>query len=616
MEERWIRLDLLAQLLDVPVAEARRVVEVCIGLGLVEDERILVKERYAWVWPTRAGVRATGSDGPSMGPPRLPALAHAEAVAKVRILLAGEKQPHPRLWRLRRSFRSLARVLVDGLSNRYGYVLVPKPRASRLAERGLRWISERQLFRSRGAFGSYVPDGLLESGHEKHALLIGLGYRSMERIVEILTDLSRSADTVTCFCFPKQIRRVEKTVEESGFRNIRVLPMPEAVGTMSLKARLLARAPRWLRSGLRRLGFDLPATMTLAGTVKQGKTSTAPDMFARLCKRGQQVFYLDAGACSSEAERFVELLKRHRTGPEDLGLLDRLWLSLCLAVEAAAHRTVRTMKGIKKKAWGYVRSLNAAPSGAQLCEPASTRFDLVHFEALCILEEEEFIRTDLLARLLGVPHSEAREAVDLCAELGLADQGMIFVYEDSPWAWSIIEGLRAVGSAKLPPDPPGLYRLGYLKARATVRAFLTEAPRRTRLGDLGRAIGTKVVAWLADKAGYSLSWKPAAGVLQDEDARWVLWSRSAHGHLLRSGARAGILHRWLEVNGKTTAVLIAPAAKSSVLTAEFLRGLGGIVDLVCCYCSPRAKAEIKEVVERHGLVNVLVTDIPELSNRK
>ena len=72
MEERWIRLDLLAQLLGVPVAEARRVVEVCIGLGLVEDERILVKERYAWVWPTRAGVRATGSDGPCLGPPRLP----------------------------------------------------------------------------------------------------------------------------------------------------------------------------------------------------------------------------------------------------------------------------------------------------------------------------------------------------------------------------------------------------------------------------------------------------------------------------------------------------------------------------------------------------------------
>ena len=565
MEERWIRLDLLAQLLGVPVAEARRVVEVCIGLGLVEDERILVKERYAWAWPTRAGVRATGSNLPSLGAPRLPSLTHAEAAARVRILLAGEKQPHPCLWRLRRSLRSLARVLVDGLSDRYGYVLVPKPRASRLAEHGLRWVSERELFRRREAFGSYVPDALLESRYEEHALLIGLGPRSKARIVEILTDLSRAADTVSCFCFPKQIRQVEKAVAESGLRRVNVVPMPEAVGTTSLKARLLAHAPRWLRAGLHRLGLDIPASVTLAGTVTRGKTSTARDMFAQQSDSDQRVFFTDL-ASVGQIERFVELLKRSRTGPEDLGLLDRLWLRLCLAAEAAANRAVRTAMAIKEKLWGYVASLNAAPSEAQLCGPPSTRFDQVHFETLCLLDEEECIWMDQLARLLGST------------------------------------------------QPLNQHQSECLKARATVRAFLSEAPQRTRLGGLVRSIGAKVVTWLADKAGYSLSWKPAPGVLQSDDARWVHGTAPVPRH--PHEARQQLADAFLEVEGKSTAILIEPFVKRSQLTAEAFRGLGRIAHTVCCYCSPQAKGEIKEVVDRYGLVNVLVTDIPELSNRK
>ena len=464
-----------------------------------------------------------------------------------------------------------------------------------------------KLFRRREAFGSYVPDALLESRYEEHALLIGLGPRSRARIVEILTDLSRAADTVSCFCFPKQIRQVERAVAESGLGKVNVVPMPEAVGTTSLKARLLAHAPRWLRAGLRRLGLDIPASVTLAGTVTRGKTSTARDMFAQQSDSDQRVFFTDL-ASVAQIERFVELLKRSRTGPEDLGLLDRLWLRLCLAAEAAANRAVRTAMAIKEKLWGYVASLNAAPSGAQLSGPPSTRFDQVHFETLCLLVEEEFIRTDLLARLHGVPLSEARQAVDFCVQLGLADQSMIFVYEDNPWAWPIIEGLRAVGSVKLPPDPPGLPRLEYLEARATVHAFLSEAPRRTRLGDLRRSIVTKVVTWLADKAGFSLSWAPAAGVLQGDDARLVYGAKSAHRRFLSGGA--GFADAFLEVNGKDTAVLIAPVASSSLLTAEALRELRRIADVVCCYCSPQAKGEIKEVVERYGLVNVLVTDIP------
>ncbi len=606
MEQRCIRLDLLAQLLGVPVAEARRVVEVCIGLGLVVDERFLVKERHPWAWLTRIGALTTDANHPPVRRPSLFALDHADAVVRVRILLTDEKQPHPFLWRLRNSLRSLARMFADGLGNRCGYVLVPKPSMSRLVRNRVTWVSRLGLLLKQRTDRIHVPDAMLVSQDREHALLIGLGPKTRAKLREILTHLSRSFDEVNCFCTPRERRMVRRAIEESGLRNVHVFDMPKAPVATSLKDRFLAHLPRCVRAGLRRLGLNIPASVVLAGTPTRGRTSSASDMLAQKCDGGRRAVFIDVGSSVEQAKRFAELMNRHRNG------LDRLWRRLCLAVKAAPGRIMCAMVAVKEKVSRYVASLNAAPSDARLCEPPSTRFDLVHFEALCFLEEEEFIRADMLGRLLGIPLSEACEAIDLCVELGLANKTRVFMYEDSPWAWPTKGGLLTVGSAKQPPKPPSLSRLGYLKARTSVRIFLTEAPRRGRLGNLGRSIVVKIATWLAAKAGYALAWKPAPGVLQSSGACWVCQDDRISRYPRKVGQRLADV--FLEVNGKSTAILIEQFSKRPSLTAETLQEHSQLVDSVCCYCSPWTRKEIEEVIGKYGLSNVLVADIPMLSD--
>jgi hypothetical protein len=616
MEERWIRLDLLAHLLNVPVTEANRIVDVCIGLGLVEDERILVKERYAWVWPTGVGAQATGIGLPCIGRPKLHSLAHAEAVAWTRIFFTGEEEvPYPFFWRLRSLLRSMAGMLAKGLGRRCGFALVPKLAITPISEHGLGWVAGRYAFREQAnARRGYVPDALLVNRDARHALLIGFGSRPVAKMVEILTDLSRSVDTMSCFCSQREAPRVQEAIEESGLSKVYIRPTLKPPTAISPGAYLLSHVPQWIREGLRRLGFDLPLPVVTVGTTKRGKTFTVSRLAAELRDKGQQLFFLDGRSTEDSVKLFLKHIRRHPVGLESLGLLDRLWLRLCLVAEVMVERAVCATVAIQEKVSGYVESRLVA-SGLVPLAPPSVRFDLVHLEALCILAEEEFVRADLLARLLGVPLSRAREVLDVCMELGLAKQAMVFVHDNNPWASSTAKGLLVVESTKKQPsEPVNLHEFGCLEARATVHAFLTEAPRQTRLGALGRSIAAQAVAWLADRAGYSLVWKPAPGVLQSDGARWVYGSDSVAEHSRDAGSQLADV--FLDVNGKRTAILIEPFNKRPQLTAEAFRELGRAAGVVCCYCSPWARREITRVIERYGLVNVLVADIPELSSRK
>lgn len=59
-EERAVRVDLAARILGLKASALVPIVNRLQRLELVEQERFLVKERYAWFWPTRAGVKLDG----------------------------------------------------------------------------------------------------------------------------------------------------------------------------------------------------------------------------------------------------------------------------------------------------------------------------------------------------------------------------------------------------------------------------------------------------------------------------------------------------------------------------------------------------------------------------
>lgn len=59
-EELAIRVDLAARILGMKPSAVVPIVNRLERLGLVEQERFLVREDHAWFWPTRAGVRLDG----------------------------------------------------------------------------------------------------------------------------------------------------------------------------------------------------------------------------------------------------------------------------------------------------------------------------------------------------------------------------------------------------------------------------------------------------------------------------------------------------------------------------------------------------------------------------
>jgi hypothetical protein len=82
-EERAIRVDLGARILGLKPSAFVSIVNRLQRLGLVEQERFLVKERYAWVWPTRSGLRADGRGYPFYRP-SVGQLRHMAGVAATR----------------------------------------------------------------------------------------------------------------------------------------------------------------------------------------------------------------------------------------------------------------------------------------------------------------------------------------------------------------------------------------------------------------------------------------------------------------------------------------------------------------------------------------------------
>jgi hypothetical protein len=221
-EERAIRLDLLAKLLGVPLWEARRVVELCVGLDLASDRRFLVGERHPWVWLNGAGALALGYGGCVAGAPGVGSLARLATMARVRAYVCEDGAPRGPV---ARRLRSAVAGLAGRLAEASGYVVSPKPSQSALARGGWQWISERDLLRREGTRLRKAPDALLEGRHETIAIVIDRP-TDPTRLAEDLTRLARTCDFLLCFCSEQRQGKVEATVEELSLPNAIVRGIP------------------------------------------------------------------------------------------------------------------------------------------------------------------------------------------------------------------------------------------------------------------------------------------------------------------------------------------------------------------------------------------------------
>src|SRR4029077_18208425 len=86
-EEGWVRLDLFADLFDVPVSVAAEVGEVLAELGLVARQRFGVRDPAPWMWLRPPGGLVFDSCRPRLAPPRVSQLDHFVQLQRARVLL-------------------------------------------------------------------------------------------------------------------------------------------------------------------------------------------------------------------------------------------------------------------------------------------------------------------------------------------------------------------------------------------------------------------------------------------------------------------------------------------------------------------------------------------------
>jgi hypothetical protein len=161
--------DQLEVLLGCGPRSVQRVLARLRDAGLVSTQRVLVGQP-AWVTPTRAGLRACGSQYKAWQP-KLGVLLHTEAVNDVRL-----------------------------------HVQARSPDAG--------WVSERALARDRRE-GEHLPDGVVITDGRRVAVEVELTVKSERRVRAILDELTGRYDMVLYYCPPATHRQLS-TLKESG----------------------------------------------------------------------------------------------------------------------------------------------------------------------------------------------------------------------------------------------------------------------------------------------------------------------------------------------------------------------------------------------------------------
>jgi DNA-binding CsgD family transcriptional regulator len=178
--------DQLGVLLGCGPRSVQRVLARLRDAGLVSTQRVLVGQP-AWVMPTRAGLRACGSQY-KVWQPKLGVLLHTEAVNDVRL-----------------------------------HIQARSP--------GAEWVSERALARDRRE-GEHLPDALVITDGQRVAVEVELTLKSERRIRAILQELTGRFDMVLYYCAPATYRQLCGLRESRRWPTlgVRELPHPGASG--------------------------------------------------------------------------------------------------------------------------------------------------------------------------------------------------------------------------------------------------------------------------------------------------------------------------------------------------------------------------------------------------
>jgi hypothetical protein len=148
--------------------------------GLVCTHRVLVGQP-AWVTPTRAGLRACGSQY-KLWQPKLGVLLHTAAVNDVRLHIQSRSP-------------------------------------------GSEWVSERALARDRRA-GEHLPDGVVVTDGQRVAVEVELTVKSERRVRAILDELTGRFEMVLYYCPPATFRQLSALKDNGHWPTLGVRELP------------------------------------------------------------------------------------------------------------------------------------------------------------------------------------------------------------------------------------------------------------------------------------------------------------------------------------------------------------------------------------------------------
>jgi hypothetical protein len=184
-EERAIRLDLAARILNMKPAALAPIVDRLVEQGLMEQERFLIKERHPWVWPTRSGLQVPGTGYPFY----VPALGQLQHMAGVAVTRS---------------------VCIE-------------------ANSGALWVSERALMREQSRSKRHLADGALEVDGKRIPVEVELTSKDRYKLAGIMWALLDNFGAAHYYCSRQTRGAVEETIRSEGFTNVEVFDVPSFV---------------------------------------------------------------------------------------------------------------------------------------------------------------------------------------------------------------------------------------------------------------------------------------------------------------------------------------------------------------------------------------------------
>lgn len=181
-EERAIRLDLAARIMGARPSGLASVVGRLDDAGLVRQERFLVKERHAWIWPTKAGLRLDDRGFPFYKP-ALGQLQHMAGVAMTRSVAVA-------------------------------------------ANPGALWVPERALMREQSRSKRHLADGALEVDGKRIPIEVELTSKDRYKLVGIMWALLDNFGAAHYYCSRQTLGAVEGVIASEGFTEVEVFDVP------------------------------------------------------------------------------------------------------------------------------------------------------------------------------------------------------------------------------------------------------------------------------------------------------------------------------------------------------------------------------------------------------